>query len=163
MWADMTLSKWFHDQLQSTADGFVWAVQQVAENRLYLQPETPVLGEWSAARHAYHMLHYEQTYAIPSMRQWLGGPVPDAAGVNEDAAWQEEHKLAEVLRKFRVIRAQQIAMLTQFEDTTWEELHETFWQQQSLRWVLSKTIQHTAEHTHDVLSIALFWDHLQGR
>lgn len=28
-----------------------------------------------------------------------------------------------------------------------------------LRWPLMKTIQHAAEHTPSVLSIALFWDH----
>jgi len=159
---DVNLSRWFHEQLQSTADGFEWAVEQVPKNRLFLRPQTPFLGEWPAARHAFHMLHYERTYAIPSMRQWLGDPAPDAAGVNEDTAWQEGHELAEVLQKFRVVRDEQIALLTQFEDTDWEELRQTYWQQQSLRWVMSKTIQHTAEHTHDVLSIALFWDHLQG-
>ena len=159
----MNTATWFHNQLQSTAEGFVWAVEQVPKNRLFLRPETPALGEWPSARHAFHLLHYERTYAIPSMRQWLGDPMPVAGGVNEDASWQKGHELEEVLREFRAIRAEQIALLAQFEDRAWEESRHTFWQQQTLRWILSKTLQHTAEHTHDVLSIALFWDHLQGR
>jgi hypothetical protein len=159
----MNPANWFRDKLQSTAEGFIWAIEQVPDNRLYRLPETPVLGEWSAARHAYHMLHYERTYAIPSMGQWLGSPMPDPEGADEDAAWQKEHELEDVLLEFMAIRAEQIALLTLFEDSDWEELRQTFWQGQTLHWILSKTLQHTAEHTHDVLSIALFWDHLKGR
>lgn len=33
-----------------------------------------------------------------------------------------------------------------------------------MKWFVTKTFQHTAEHTHDVLSMALLWDtHEQHR
>jgi hypothetical protein len=156
----MNLAKWFHEQLQSSADGFVWAVEQVPSSRLYLRPPSPALGEWSAVRHAFHLLHYERTIALPSMRQWLGDPLPNLSGVNEVATWQAGHDLAKVLEEFSAVRAEQIALLLEYEEPAWEQPHQTIWGQQTLRWVLSKTFQHTAEHTHDVLSIALFWDHL---
>jgi hypothetical protein len=94
------------------------------------------------------------------MRQWLGSPLPNMAGVNEVAAWQAGHDLTKVLEDFSAVRAEQIALLAEYGEQAWQELRQTIWDQQTLRWVLSKTFQHTAEHTHDVLSIALFWDHL---
>jgi len=55
----MELSKWFEYQLQSTLDGFIWAVQQLPKERLYSSPP-PALGEWSASQHILHMLEYEK-------------------------------------------------------------------------------------------------------
>jgi hypothetical protein len=156
----MNLAKWFHDQLQSSAAGFIWSIEQVPSSRRYLRPASPALGEWSAARHAFHLLYYERTIALPSMRQWLGSPLPNMAGVNEVAAWQAGHDLTKVLEDFSAVRAEQIALLAEYGEQAWEEPRQTIWDQQTLRWVLSKTFQHSAEHTHDVLSIALFWDHL---
>src|SRR3989304_5598631 len=60
-WGAMNLSQWFQTPLQ--------------------------LGEWSAARHAFHLLYYEQTIALPSMRQWLGGPMSFLRGPDDEAAW----------------------------------------------------------------------------
>ena len=34
----------------------------------------------------------------------------------------------------------------------------TGWQDVALYWVVSKTFQHTAEHTHDLMRLVLFWD-----
>jgi hypothetical protein len=46
----MDLSQWFQEQLQASAEGFIWSVLQVPEARRNLQP--PIgLGEWSAARY----------------------------------------------------------------------------------------------------------------
>ncbi len=51
----MTFSQWFHDQLQASADGFVWGAQQVPNaRRNVLPPEA--LGEWTAARHIFHII-----------------------------------------------------------------------------------------------------------
>jgi hypothetical protein len=35
---------------------------------------------------------------------------------------------------------------------------DLFWGNVTLLWLVSKTFQHTAEHIHDVMSMALFWD-----
>ena len=37
-------------------------------------------------------------------------------------------------------------------------LVKLIWGPVTLSWVVSKTYQHTAEHTGDILRIALFWD-----
>ena len=39
----------------------------------------PNLGQWSVARHLFHMVDYEQKFVLPLMRQWLGGDTPNYA------------------------------------------------------------------------------------
>ena len=69
-------SQWFNEQLQSSANGFVWGTEQVPEARRYAQPPTG-LGEWTVARHVFHLYFYEKTIALPSMQQWLGESMPE--------------------------------------------------------------------------------------
>ncbi len=54
-------------------------------------------------------------------------------------------------------RAEQIKLLAQFGSTAWEATRKAAWGEVTLRWLVTKTYQHTAEHTHDVLRMALFW------
>ena len=152
----MNLSQWFHDQLQASAEGFAWAVDQVPAERRLLAPPG-YLGDWSAARHVFHMLYYEQTIALPSMRQWLGDPPPPVDDLDEDGTWENGHELAELLAEFRKVRAEQITLLPEFDDVLWHAPRRAVWGTVTLRWVVTKTYQHTAEHTHDVLRLALFW------
>ena len=152
----MNLSGWFCDQLQFGMESFLWAIDQVPAERCYLSPPQP-LGEWNAAHHLFHMLYYEDKIALPSIKQWLGGPPLAASGLHEDSAWGNGHGLQAMKAQFRAVRAEQIALLPQLEPM-WEQPRMTVWKQVPLRWVVTKTIQHTAEHTHDVLSLALFWD-----
>ena len=153
----MSLSQWFNDQLKASADGFVWAVRQMPVERRSVQPPSP-LGEWSAMRHLLHMVHHEQNVALPSMRQWLGGPLPSLTGLDEGANWQGSHDLDELVNQFQQTRSEQIALLPHFNPSTWEESRETLWGAATLRWVVTKTYQHTAEHTHNVLQLVLFWE-----
>ena len=156
----MNLSEWFGYQLQASGDGFVWAIEQLPEERRYLAPPRHP-DDWSAARHACHLLFYEQRLALPSTRQWLGGPRPSSEGLEEDeeAAWNKGQPLKSTLDQFQAIRAEQIKLLSQFDDLSWHEPRETaFWGTVPLQWVVTKTYQHTAEHIHDVLRMALFWD-----
>jgi hypothetical protein len=159
----MDLSQWFHEQLQTSADGFAWAVEQVPTERRYALPPLP-LGTWSAVRHAFHMFFYERTFALPSMRQWLGGPRPDVFGLSEEAAWADgpargsDPDLDGLLASFREVRAEQVVLLSEFDGSAWDEARSTLWGPVTLRWVVTKTCQHTAEHTHDVLSLVLYWD-----
>jgi len=159
----MNLTQWFHDQLQASADGFIWGAQQVPGARRLLQPPGG-LGEWPAARHVFHMDFYEQTIALPSMRQWLGEPCPSLEGLDEDLAWGEgKDDFEGLLAEFEKVRTEQIALLPKFDDPTWNAAIETIWGPVTLAWVVSKTYQHTAEHTNDVMRIALFWDRYLAR
>jgi hypothetical protein len=42
--------------------------------------------------------------------------------------------------------------------STWFHVQLTSSTEVTLRWVVSKTLQHTFEHTNNILRIALFWD-----
>jgi hypothetical protein len=153
----MNLSKWFYDQLQASADGFMWGAQQVPIARRNVRPPE-ALGEWTAARHIFHMVYYEQNIALPSMQQWLGKPLP-VEGIEEDTAWGEGNDDFEsLLAEFKKIRDEQIQLLEKFDEQAWNSTCETVWGPVKLSWVVSKTYQHTAEHTSDILRIALFWD-----
>ncbi len=154
----MSLSKWFHDQLQTSAEGFVWGAQQVPAARRNGRPPE-ALGEWTAARHIFHMGYYEQNIALPCMHQWLGKPRPSLEDVDEDIAWGEGRDDYEnLLAEFKKVRDEQVQLLVKFDDPAWNSTRETNWGPVTLLWVVSKTFQHTAEHTGDILRIALFWD-----
>lgn len=154
------LSEWFVKLLTSSGDAFVWSVHQVPSERQSSQPPLP-LGEWSVSRHVFHMLHYERAIALPSVHQWLHGKPTVVIPGREESDWKEEHSLEGMVREFEEVRARQIAILSGFDDSRWEETRDTVWGAQTLRWVSSKTYQHTAEHTHNVLSLALLWDLFQ--
>jgi hypothetical protein len=156
-------SQWFRDQLQTSADGFVWSIEQVQVPRRTAMP--PVgLGDWSAARHVFHLWYYEQTLALPGMRQWLGGGIPSTDDLREETAWGAEKRPVEsLMADFKQVRAEEIALLSEFDDRLWNVVRETVWGSETLQWVVSKTYQHTAEHISDVLRIALFWDRFAAR
>ena len=151
-------SQWFDEQLQVSANGFVWGTEQVPEARRYAPPPKG-LGEWTVARHVFHLWFYEQTIALPSMQQWLGGTMPSGEDEDEDIAWSNAQDNVEILlEKFKAVRAEQIALLPNFDEATWNATREAVWGPVSLLWVVSKTYQHTAEHINDVMRIGLFWD-----
>lgn len=153
----MNISAWFHDQLQASADGFIWGAQQVPLARRNSRPPE-ALGEWTSARHIFHMVFYEQNIALPAMQQWLGKPCP-TEGEEEDTAWGEgSDDIEPLLVEFKQVRDEQIQLLAKFDDQAWNSTRETIWGPVTLSWVVSKTYQHTAEHMSDILRIALFWD-----
>ena len=158
----MELSTWFDYQLRSTLDGFTWAVRQYPAERLYLVPPSPLgLGEWSVAQHVFHLLEYEERLTLPSMYQWLGAPAPVRHGGQGEG---ELPPIEEMLTQFERVREQEIKLLSQFSQELWESKRTTtFWGDVALHWLVSKTYQHTLEHTHDILSLTLFWDRRLAR
>ena len=154
------LSQWFRAQLSSSAEAFFWAVEQVPEERHLLTPPA-ILGEWSVARHVFHMLAQERRLVLPNMRCWLGEPFPEDASSQEDAEWSKGHDLATLLRELRRLKNEEIALLELYKVEDWERIGASSrWPDVSLRWVVTKTLQHTSQHTSDVLAMALFWDFL---
>ena len=156
---DVKYSTWFQQQLQASADGFAWAVTQVPATRQNCPPPK-ALGEWTAARHLFHMLDYERQIALPVMQQWLGAP-EFAVNWDEEAGWRanDAQPIEHLLDQFRAVRSEQFALLSQFSEHAWHELQMTGWGPIPLVWLVSKTYQHTNEHTSDVLRMALFWDY----
>ncbi len=153
----MELSSWFSLQLKSSAEGFAWAIERVPEARRYVPPPGP-LGEWTVARHLFHMLYYDEHLALPGMQQWLGALLSVVDEDGEDTAWQGSERVEDLLPRFLEVRNRQIALLPAFQPSEWLRSCETVWGQTTLEWVVAKTYQHTAEHVSDVLRIALFWD-----
>jgi hypothetical protein len=153
----MDLAQWFDYQLRSTLDGFIWAVRQIPEERLYFPPPQQ-LGEWSAAQHVVHILEYEERFALPAMSQWLGVP-PVIPEEMERPVEPYPPLVEEKLSQFERVRRAEISMLPKFEKTAWTTVKRTtFWGDVDLYWVVCKTYQHTTEHTHNVLGLTLFWD-----
>ena len=157
----MNLSEWLSIQLKTSGDGFVWAVEQVPVERRYVPPPAP-LGEWIPARHVFHMFIYEHDIVLPYMRYWLGEPLPSQDQLEqrflaEDKEWKNQ-RVEDLLAAFQEVRTEQIALLPRIAEELWNEVRPTVWGPVSLKWIVSKTFQHTAEHTHDVMRMALFWD-----
>jgi len=155
----MNTSEWFIYQLKASGEGFVWAVEQVPVERQTSSPPKG-FGEWSVARHIFHMLYYERELALPHMRHWLGSPQPPFDAYKEDEAWEKGAHSASIdhlLQEFQQTRAAQIALLPDFDEALWNEVRVSAWGEKSIRWIVSKTFQHTADHTNTVLCMALFW------
>jgi hypothetical protein len=156
---------WFRRHLQASADGFVWAYEQIPEELLYRLPPAPgYLGTWPPTRHVWHVAEYERCLVIPSMRQWLGGPLADPeAWHDEDADWESARAtgLAEVAAYFCDIRRQQIDMLDLLADVDWEAPRVTLWGDKPLKMVVTKTYQHTFEHGDTLLRMGLWWEQIE--
>ena len=157
----MQSSQWFQQQLQTSADSFIWAVEQISQERLYIAPHP---NRWPIARIVFHLACYEQRLALPSMLQWLGGPKPVVGTQEEDNArdeldWNDGkgHEMQALIADFKEVRSQQLALFPRFTEQNWQEEREAIWGSVSLRWVVTKTYQHTLEHTDETLCAYLFW------
>lgn len=153
---------WFERQLTSTVEGAVWALQQIPPARHGQRPPAPgYLGIWPPSRHLWHMAGYERAIVLPSMQQWLGGPLPDvAAWHDDDATWAQQPPDSALLSAaLTAVRAEQIAMLPALRAVDWAERRPTVWGMQPLAMVVTKTYQHTLEHTDTLLRMGLWWDH----
>lgn len=157
----MHLSDWFKQQLQASAQGLLWATELIPQERLYVAPRP---DRWPVARLVYHVVCYEQRLALPSMHQWLGGPKPEVGTLEEDQVvenrlWNDGqgHDIAQLLADFRTVRAAQLALLDQFSAQCWQEERDALWGGRSLQWVVTKTYQHTLEHTDEILRHYLWW------
>ena len=154
----MNLFQWFQDQLQASAEG-LFGLHNKYEKHDNAFSHLKVSANGASRRHIFHMALYEQTYAFPSMRQWLGEAPPSLKGVDEDVAWGEGRDDIEImLSEFKQLRIEQVALFPKYDVVHVEMSNKTFWERVTLSWVVSKTFQHTAEHTSDVMQIALFWD-----
>ena len=156
---------WFAFQLKASADGFMWAIQQIPVERRHKKPPAPdYLGLWPPARHAYHLYSYEYHLAMPEMQQWLDGdtrtPMQNLMIFdNEEALWNQDN-LEHVLEQFTQVRAAQIELLARFDVAQWRQPMSTIWGHVTLFWVVFKTYQHTLEHSTTVMQMALMWDYV---
>ncbi|MBV9258350.1 MAG: hypothetical protein JO215_10055 [Ktedonobacteraceae bacterium] len=165
----------FASLLQSSTNALLWAVEQVPKDRLYAvsarKPE-----RWVVARHVLHIQYQEEQVVVPCMRRWLNHDpyqVEDTKRIerykdyqalvhDEEIAWQQAPEIDMRKEMFREGRKEQIALLTQFTPEEWEEKRETVWGEVTLRWVVTKTYQHTLDHSNDILKHALYGGELRA-
>jgi hypothetical protein len=152
---------WFRYQLTASAEGFTWAFARIEPQfRLALPPDPDYFGTWPAARLIWHVTEYERCLALPSMRQWLGGPKPESdSWHDEDPAWEKASRdsLDILLERFTSIRQAQINLLDQLQAVDWELPRPTGWGLQPLSMIVTKTFQHTWEHGDTLLRMAIWW------
>jgi hypothetical protein len=154
----MNYTELFSKHLESSMEAFLYGLDITPPERLNLVPPKG-LGDWSVMRQLYHISYYERGIALPSMQQWLGGSFIDDSDYDDDRDWLScQASLPELIADFKAVRQSQIELLPKFSDAQWNEERETIWGLVPLRWVVSKTWQHTHEHTSNIMRIALFWD-----
>ena len=167
------------EELETTAKTLEWAISLVPEDRLVIEPphgEHPksdhgfrtYFGKWSAYRHLFHLVHYEEFYALPTLKHWLGDPSPMVDLMfpdmeQEESLWKREKRkgpnLAALLQRFRSIRREQIEVTRSIPSDKWsEEKVGTALGKVSADVVVTKTIEHTLVHGKTILRNALYWD-----
>jgi len=164
-------------QLAETAQIIDWAVRLVSEDRLLeipphsTHPEADetmhrYFGLWSAYRLMFHLVHYEENWALPGLYFWLGESIPAKKDIpNEKEMWDKELvkgvDLNLLLKRFHSVREKQIEALSEMSDNLWKEKKaDTYWGEATAEFTVSKTIQHTLEHGNKLTRIAIHWDRL---
>jgi hypothetical protein len=167
------------DRLEETARILEWAISKIPPGHLLQVPphgQHPQAGEryktyfgdWSAYRLFFHVVFYEEVFALPTMRHWLGEPYPGVDIINpdsslEEAACQQELErgadLPALLDRFRAVRQEQIRVLETIPAREWDlEKVNTELGPVSAEFVVAKTIQHTLDHGNALMRNALYWD-----
>lgn len=161
-----TTAEQFYQLLRQSGEGFLWTLAQVPPEHRYLKPPGPPdkLGEWSAARHLFHVVRYEQD-VVEIMRQWFDGHKPElSAEQNEEADWGNGHEWEYLVSDFQNARQAQLDLIAIYDESSWDKVMDTLiWGHHPLRWLVTKTFQHTAEHTNYILQIVLRWDIMEER
>jgi hypothetical protein len=123
-------------------DGFLWAVEQVPSERLTSIPPAE-LGEWTVARHIFHLYFYENTVSYYYMREWLKKPSLYSGDFDEEKAWIETGQtltIPQLLQQFREAREAQIALLPHITENLWHEIHPTgFSLPHDLKWIITES------------------------
>lgn len=155
--------RWFQTQLQASADGFVWAFEQINPEQWHrLPPDASYMGTWTPLRHVWHVTGYEEMIVVPAMQAWCGQPMPDGEKWQDDddafaAALAAGLTADAMIARFRAVRQQQIDLLDELTSIDWEAPRPTLWGNQPLKMVVTKTYQHTFEHGDTLLRMALWW------
>ncbi len=156
-----SLSQWFREQLLATASSLVWTIEQVPTERHHQRPPRPDwLGEWTLARHVFHLSQYERTKALPYVLQSADLPIPPQSDEDEEMLWQRDgmrRDVKDMLAEFQQVRNELISILDRLDDAAWEApIGKEAWGIVTLKWVMTKLYQHTYDHTNTLLQIVVF-------
>jgi hypothetical protein len=63
-----------------------------------------------------------------------------------------------MIADFKTLRGEQLTLIQQFhEEPIWTQERNALWGPVTLQWVMTKTYQHTLEHTDEILRLYLWW------
>ncbi|MBK5112548.1 MAG: DinB family protein [Candidatus Heimdallarchaeota archaeon] len=164
-------------QLGETANIIEWAINLVPEDRLLEIPPHSIhpksdetlkkyFGLWSAYRLMFHLVHYEENWALPGLKHWLGESIPPKNEMpNEEMMWEKElQKVVDLnllLKRFHLVRGKQVEAINKMTNDIWtEKKMNTYWGEATAEFSVSKTIQHTFEHGNKIMRIGIHWDRL---
>jgi len=69
----------------------------------------------------------------------------------------EGHAMQAMIADFKKLRAEQLALIQHFLEPAWSEECNAIWGPVTLKWAVTKTYQHTLEHTDEILRSYLWW------
>jgi len=175
----MTIKSELASWLEQTERIIGWAISNVPSDRLLESPPhgrhpqadkgfKTYFGEWPALRQLYHLVFYEETYAIPTMRCWIGGPHPTVDLIFpqselEEAEWKVQvagaNAIEPLLERLHNLRTVQLEILQAIQEEDWQaEKVQTGLGPVSAEFVVAKTIQHSLEHANELMKNALYWE-----
>lgn len=156
---------WFRRQLRASGDSLVWAFEQISVEYQYRLPPAPAyLGDWSPARHMWHVTEYERCVAIPVMQSWLTDNHSDPASWQVDETnWEsvQRGRPEKLIANFYTVRQAQINLLGELAEIDWDRQQQTPWGRKPLSMVVTKTFQHTYEHGDILLRMGLWWEDIE--
>jgi len=161
-------------QLEYTAQTIEWALLLIPEDRLFKSPPHDThpkysaygpnyFGRWSAMRIFYHLVHYEELFALPALKVWLGDELIKPIGIVESREYKREIdqglNLQSLLKRFHLVRDKQIEVIKEIKEEDWiMPKPNTFWGNVSAKFIIAKSIQHTLEHGNKISRNAIFWE-----
>ncbi len=168
----MNSKSFLAEQLNHTRRIIEWTLTLFPEERLWEEPNHELqdnapegidsfFGKWSALRVLFHLLYYEETIALPSLKYWIGGPLPSyPKSSEEEEMWMLCTSKTELIDRFRKIREKQLDTIKSINPDEWdsEKLEYYGHGHVSAYWFVAKTIQHTFSHGDKLLRKALYWD-----
>ncbi|MHA2357312.1 MAG: hypothetical protein ACXABK_00900 [Candidatus Heimdallarchaeaceae archaeon] len=161
-------------QLEYIAQTIEWALHLIPEQRLFKSPPhdtdsvyavygTNYFGRWSAMRIFYHLVHYEELFALPALKVWLGDELIKPVGIIEAKEFKKEVDqgiiLQDLIDRFYAVRKKQIEVIKEIKEEEWVmPKANTFWGNVSAKFIVAKSIQHTLEHGNKIMRNAIFWE-----
>lgn len=157
----MNQSEFLIQQLQASADAFLWTVSQIPTGRYNVIP-LPTFGEHSVLRLVYHLVWMERNLVVPIVRQWVTDtefdPDPYTGSLEEKTWMSNDMSMQALLEDFSARNTLQLRLIKGLNEADWHKRKRTPWGYYSLHWLTASTLQRRMESTNILLKMSLYWD-----
>lgn len=161
------------ERLRASLEMLQWALQLIPDGWTHRSPGgtlSPEPGAWSAAMNLAHLATYEETFPAAVLEDLLGGGngLGRVSSLDEGTFAAQSMALASepiptILGRLQAARENEIELARQFTAAAFTAPATAAWGGTGMgppRWsparVLAKTVQHTFEHGHAIMTIAVF-------